>query len=213
MKRRISILILICLTLSPLQAGFFSSVLGGVTANTITGSGSSSSVVSVSKIEKRMDNINTYLWHLHEKKSYDESYKVYLDILEKHIEKSQYDDLRRLDTIAWVYKDNGNQEKAVEIYETRILPWVKIKFKSRSFRNKYEKNYKKIANLDTNHTVEYNMIHPIIETDKKVENVEETPSVVYAVWGIFSILFIILVWNIIGVIEKRKSRNRTEEKE
>jgi hypothetical protein len=87
---------------------------------------------------------------MHETKKYTKNYKFYLKWLEHSIEKSGYDDINYLDTIAWVYKDHKNKKKAIEIYETRILPWVDVEFEddpkglNKKFRDKWIKYYKAI---------------------------------------------------------------------
>ncbi len=63
--------------------------------------------------------LNKVLWNMHETELYSPNYRSLLAVLEKT------NDYGRLDTVAWVYKDNGDTEKAIKLYEERILPAVK----------------------------------------------------------------------------------------
>ncbi len=130
------------------QAGFFSSILSTAIGTSLANSGKGT--VYVSQIKTRMNRVNDYLWHMHQTKKYTKNYKFYLKWLENSINKSGYDDISLLDTIAWVYKDHGDKKKAIKIYQTRILPWVDLRFeddkygKNRSFREKWLKSYNAI---------------------------------------------------------------------
>ena len=66
-------------------------------------------------------------------------YEYYLKELE-HSTTIEYQD-----TIAWVYYDNNNSEKAVKIYETKVIPW--LRFQSRKDRKGYERTYRKFKGL------------------------------------------------------------------
>ena len=110
--KKVLLFVLIISTIS--YAGFFGSMVGGAIGAT-AGGGSGSP-----HLKTRMNKINAYLWNMHKSGIYSKDYKFYL----KYLEKS--DAIGDLDTTAWVYKDNGNKKKAIEIYKTRILPWVKI---------------------------------------------------------------------------------------
>ena len=79
--------------------------------------------------------INRVLWIMHERNDYSIEYKELLAILENS-EKCKY-----LDTVAWVYKDNGNTKKAIEIYKEKILPRVK---KSGGSYQEYQKYFNRI---------------------------------------------------------------------
>jgi len=140
-------LVLSLLVSSQLYAGFFSSILSTAIGTSLANRGGGTEYVS--DIKKRMNQVNAYLWHMHETK-YTKNYKFYLKWLENSIKKSGYDDINLIDTIAWVYKDNGNQKRAIELYETRILPWVDIWFENdkrgenKKFREKWLNTYKAI---------------------------------------------------------------------
>ncbi len=71
---------------------------------------------SLNRFSSDLSCINQSLWQMHEFKIYAKEYQKMV----KQLEKS--DDISDLDTVAWVYKDNGNTAKAVKIYEERILP-------------------------------------------------------------------------------------------
>lgn len=132
---------------SQIHAGFFGSIASTAIGTSLASNGGGTAYVS--DIKKRMSKVNSYLWHMHETK-YTKNYKFYLKWQENSIDKSGYDDISLLDTIAWVYKDHGNKKKAIEIYETRILPWVDVVFeddkhgKNKIFRKKWLNYYKKI---------------------------------------------------------------------
>ncbi len=79
---------------------------------------------------REIDCINAVLRNMHKKKIYSTNYS---DLLEK-LEKSN--DYMHLDTVAWVYKDNGDKNKAIIIYKERVLPAVK---KEGGDIQKYEK--------------------------------------------------------------------------
>lgn len=59
---------------------------------------------------------NSVLWNMHESGTYSPDSAALLAILEKT------KDPAALDTVAWVYKDSGDTQKAVDIYENRLLP-------------------------------------------------------------------------------------------
>jgi len=119
--------------------GFFGDVASTAIGGSLAKSGSK--VVYIDKLKKRADKVNNYLWHMHEIGKYDKSYKFYLTWLEKYLESSGFDDINYLDTIARVYKDNGNKKKAIYIYETRIIPWVELEYKDKKFQQKWKKYY------------------------------------------------------------------------
>ena len=136
--------VLLC---TQMYAGFFGSIASTAIGTSLASKGGGTAYVS--DIKKRMGKVNSYLWHMHETK-YTKNYKFYLKWQENSIAKSGYDDISLLDTIAWVYKDNGDKKKAIEIYETRILPWIDVEFeddkkgKNKKFRNKWIGYYKAI---------------------------------------------------------------------
>lgn len=63
--------------------------------------------------------LNAFLWNMHETQHYIESYNFFLERLENNTSNPSC-----LDTVAWVYKDHGDQEQAIQIYTTRILPTI-----------------------------------------------------------------------------------------
>jgi hypothetical protein len=48
-----------------------------------------------------------------------------------------------LDTIAWVYKDNGEDKKAIDIYKNKIMPKIRNS-KNKKTIEKFKKYYQKI---------------------------------------------------------------------
>jgi hypothetical protein len=63
--------------------------------------------------------LNKVLWNMHEMKRYSNNYASLLSELEKS------ENISYLDTAAWVYKDNGMKDKAIDIYEKKIIPSLK----------------------------------------------------------------------------------------
>jgi len=147
MKKLILGFIVSIIFTSQIYAGFFGSIASTAIGTSLATKGGGT--VYVSDIKERMKKVNAYLWHMHETK-YTKNYKFYLKWQENSIAKSGYDDINFLDTIAWVYKDNGNKKKAIEIYETRIVPWVDIRFnddkygENKKFREEWIAYYKAI---------------------------------------------------------------------
>jgi len=143
MKKFILSLATATLLSTQVYAGFFSSIASTAIGTSLASSGGGT--VYVNDIKERMKQVNLYLWHMHETKKYTKNYLFYLKWQENSIAKSGYDDINFLDTIAWVYKDHNNKKKAIEIYQTRILPWVDIWFeddkqgKNKKFRNEWIK--------------------------------------------------------------------------
>lgn len=133
MKKSILILVMVLFT-SQGYAGFFSSLMGSVVANDLSSSASRAYISPA-----RANKINSYLWHMHKTKKYDAVYMYYL----KELEKST--DLNHQDTLAMVYYDNNNSQKAAEIYEKNVLPW--LRFQKRSKINSFERNYKKFTGI------------------------------------------------------------------
>ncbi len=127
--RKIVFLVVILSTMS--HAGFWGSMAGGAIGSSLA------TPYQPTVVETRMKKLNTYLWKMHESGKYTKDYKFYL----KHLEKS--DDIGDLDTVAWVYKDNGNKKKAIEIYKTRILPWIKIE--DSKTQAKYKRYFQEIS--------------------------------------------------------------------
>ncbi len=79
--------------------------------------------------------LNKVLRNMHKMKQYSPDYKQLLTKLE------QTNHAAYLYTVAWVYKDNGDTEKAIKLYEERILPAVK---KSGGDIEKYKRYFKEI---------------------------------------------------------------------
>ncbi|MBS9778817.1 MAG: hypothetical protein KGV58_00805 [Campylobacteraceae bacterium] len=124
------ILLVSLLLLTNLQAGFFTSMFGSMAANAL------SSDKAQHRSASYEDKINSYLWNMYENKSFSKDWRFYADQL------SNSNDIGRLDTVAQVYNSNGDKDKALEIYETKILPY--LKFEKSSIRYKYEDYYNKI---------------------------------------------------------------------
>ncbi len=55
---------------------------------------------------------------MHKHHLYSNNYKELLSELETS------DQINSLDTVAWAYKDNDNKDKAVKLYQNKIMPFV-----------------------------------------------------------------------------------------
>ncbi len=62
--------------------------------------------------------LNAVLWNMHKHHLYSNNYKELLSELETS------DQINSLDTVAWAYKDNDNKDKAVKLYQNKIMPFV-----------------------------------------------------------------------------------------
>lgn len=126
MKKLQFISILTFVLINSANAGFFGSMVGGGIGGSI---GSSSSVT-----DNRLGKINSYLWNMHTNNNYTSDYKFYLKFL------LESDEINYLDTAAKVLKDNGQKKEAIKLYETRILPWVKLENQTtqNNFNNYFE---------------------------------------------------------------------------
>ena len=134
MTKSIWVVLVMVACVSQGYAGFFSSLMGSVVANDLSSS-ASRAYISPSRAKK----INSYLWDMHKAKKYDTQYIYY----SKELEKSS--DIDYQDTLAWVYYDNNDSQKAVEIYEKHVMPW--LRFEKRQKRNSFERNYKKFSGI------------------------------------------------------------------
>lgn len=125
--------------------------------------------------------INTYLWKMVKTKKYVEGYEFLAEALEVSGSASY------LDTAAQAYFDNGQKEKAIELYETRILPIARVTCKS------CIPTYKRMVGLKGDQKIPYNEIYKTNE-QRKLDKIEAsksataTPAVEFAIWGIFAIL-------------------------
>ncbi len=148
MKKVIMLLITFSVYMYAGLFGFFGDIASSAIGSSLVGGGAK--VAYVNKLKKRADQVNSYLWHMHETKKYVPSYKFYVKWLENYLNQSGYDDINFWDTIAWTYKDHGDKKTALKIYRTRILPWVDIWYNNdkkginKNFRAKWAKNYKEI---------------------------------------------------------------------
>ncbi len=87
------------------------------------------------QLTKRVDRnivLNQELWHMHKKNKYTNNAMKLVKELEK-----KSSDIGQLDTVAWVYMDNGYAEKAIDLYKTRILP--KCSDECEKFQGYYKK--------------------------------------------------------------------------
>jgi hypothetical protein len=92
--------------------------------------------------EKDLKKVNEYLWDMHKAKKYVEGYELLAETLESS------NSIHHLDTAAVAYFDNGKKEKAIEIYELRILPTA------RAIEPRLENTYKKMVGLDSSQKID-----------------------------------------------------------
>lgn len=86
----------------------------------------------VAGLDTEIEYMNYVLLNMHKKNFYAENYREFLAKLEKS------DDPNCLNTVAWVYKDNGDKKKGISIYENRLMPMLK-KMGDNDVMAKYEK--------------------------------------------------------------------------
>ncbi len=139
------------LLISTLQAGFFTSMFGSMAANALS---SNKTQYRSYTYEKK---INSYLWSMYEAKSFEKDWKFYAKEL------SNSNEISYLDTAAQAYNFNGDKEKALEIYETKILPY--LKFEKRDTRTRFEKYYNELR--QKNEPIDYDVIITNIENNQK----------------------------------------------
>lgn len=139
-----------------------------------------------------MKKINLYLWQRVEKKQKTEGYQFLAEALEQS-NRAGY-----LDTAAQTYYINGDTEKAIELYETRVLPT------SRATCSDCDTFYKKIVGLSSSQKIPYSEIYEKQKQKlKSLQNKEEPVSakqsenfpINIAVWGILVVLLLNLVVN------------------
>jgi len=159
MKKSVLVLLMF-VWVSQGYAGFFSSLMGSVVANDLSRSASANSNRPVYLPPSRAKKINAYLWDMHEAKKYNEIYEYYVKELE------QSTNISYQDTIAWVYYDNNNSQKAIEVYEKKVMPW--LRFEKKKKRKSFERTYRKFTGLKGK--IDYAAIF------KKYQTVEEDNS-------------------------------------
>jgi|GEM_PF-2629319 len=142
--------------------------------------------------------INTYLWKMVKTKKYVEGYEFLAEALEVSSSASY------LDTAAQAYFDNGQKEKAIALYETRILPIARVTCKS------CIPTYKRMVGLKNDQKIPYNEIYKTNEqrTLDKIEaskSAAATPAAEYAIWAILAILILNLLVKF-GVISPKSAR-------
>jgi len=86
-----------------------------------------------------LSDINSRLWVMHLTNKYSKNYKK---LLEKF--KPKITDIDYFDTLAWVYSDNNNSKKALNIYEEKILP---ILNKDINHSVIFDDNYQKLQSI------------------------------------------------------------------
>lgn len=189
MKKIVLVLLLVFSTSA--HAGLLS-FLGDVASISSVMGGASS--VSHSDLKK----VNAYLWSMVEAKRYDNGYELLAEVLEVS------SDIAYIDTAAQAYYDNGKKEKALELYELKVIPI------GRALGSSYEATYRKMKGIDANGQINYDYIYKKQQeykaelADKLSANSGGSP-VDYAIWGIFLILLLNLYANRKQFFESFKS--------
>ncbi|MCW8889335.1 MAG: hypothetical protein OQL20_01585 [Sedimenticola sp.] len=157
MKKTATICFLMIISF-PSHAGFLSGFFSSAAANIVTSD--SSGGVRQSDLEK----INSYLWGMVKSNNYIQEYEFYTQLLEE-----QSNDPGYLDTVAHVYFNNGEKEKAKQLYETRVLPYKR-------YDQSYVNQYRIFAELSDEDKIDYADIYVKAEEYRESRKVEQTGS-------------------------------------
>ncbi|HHH14154.1 MAG TPA: hypothetical protein ENJ78_00415 [candidate division WWE3 bacterium] len=98
-----------------------------------------------SKEEIKVEKANSNLWEMHVLGEYEEGFEE----LRKYLEKSAFfnANVSFADTVAWTYFDNGNYKKSLDIYKSKIIPWIlEIPIEKKEY---YEDNYKNMKKYES----------------------------------------------------------------
>lgn len=133
-----------------------------------------------------LSKVNSFLWGHVERKQRLDGYEYLAEVLELS------NDIAHLDTAAQAHFLHGNKEKAIALYEARILPT------SRAIDSVYEKYYRQMKGLSANQKIDYGKLYE--EKQRKAEAIEarmeaemKLPPSDYAIWGILVVLFLQLM--------------------
>lgn len=150
-----------------------------------------------------LKKINSYLWwHVERNKKLD-GYEFLAEALEKSNKAGH------LDTVAQTYYINGQKEKAIEIYETRVLPTARATCKG------CDEFYRKIIGLRSDQKIQYSEIYKkqqeklkhLMQNEKQESTQDkEKPlelSINFAIWGVFIVLILNLLVNIIALFKSK----------
>jgi len=124
------ILIALFLSTEYANAGLIGSAVGAFVGGSISSHNKSNG--------ERIEKVNNYLWNMHQRGKYEKDYPFFLEYLE------QSEEIPHLDTVAQVYNDNGDNKKAIKIYEKRILPWLSIE--NEEIAIAYKEYYERLKN-------------------------------------------------------------------
>jgi hypothetical protein len=148
-------------------------MFGSVAANSLTNSKSTPYTPS------RLKKVNSYVWEMHKQKNYTNDYLFYVKFLENST------DVNHLDTVAHAYYDNGHVQKAIEVYEEKILPW--LKFESSKTRASLENYYKNFANIEGE--IDYPALFTKLTEQEKNKNEDNETNI----WFLATILLSVLL--------------------
>ena len=134
-----------------------------------------------------MKKINDHVWAMYKNNKFEDGYEFYVDLLEKS------NNLKYVSTAAFAYDANSNKKKALELYETKILPT------GRAIAKKvYEGLYQK-EKLKREELIKAEKLALKQENALKLnayESSAKTPMVDFATWGVLVILIMILITNV-----------------
>jgi len=145
------LILILTLSLSSLsvQAGFFSSFVESVAANSVTGGGES-------YINSDLKSMRKYLQNRNAQKIKTPGYKAFTDALEST------NDIEFLSTAAYTHYINGNNKESIRIYEQKLLPIARIRG-----RTVYEVDYKTVAGLPNRSSINYDALY---EKNQAIKN-------------------------------------------
>jgi len=139
------ILLILSLSFTSLsaQAGFFSSFMGSVAANSLTGGGES-------YVNSDLKSMRKYVRYYNGKKQKIPGYRAFTDALEST------NDIEFLSAAAYTHHINGDTKKALEIYEQRLLPISRIRSNEGSG---FVADYRVVAGLSSSATINYDTLY------------------------------------------------------
>lgn len=146
-----------------------------------------------------LKKVNSYLWKMVENKKFEPGYELLAESL------LESNNLNYLDTAAQAYFYNGEKEKAIEIYETRILPTA------RALQPDLEKYYKTMTGLPQAQQIDYNKVYQVYKDHK--ENAIAIDDNSLSIQLLLSAILIVLVINLlinIGLISIKIGKKKID---
>jgi hypothetical protein len=137
-----------------------------------------------------LKKVNSYLWGYVEREEKLEGYEYLAEALELS------NDVAHLDTAAQAHFLHGNIKKALELYETRILPT------GRAIDVVYESYYRKMKGLRAEQKIPYEKLYrdKMAKEEAVKQRMEaefKLPPSDYAIWAILALLLINSLSNLV----------------